>query len=101
MNGVLALGASQPAVAFFQPAALRAVAAAAWFDASGALAAGSNAHELGGTGESAWLPDPARLPAIIAGRSSAWSSARRTAAGASSGCPGRRLSATEVKVVPG
>src|SRR5664279_5598197 len=100
-NGVLALGASQPVLPFFQPAAVRVTAAAVGFVAWGALAVGSNAHELGGMGVSAWLPVPDRTPEISAGRSSAWRRALRTAAGASSGWPDRRLMATEVKVVPG
>src|ERR1019366_9984249 len=38
VNGVLALGASQPEAPFFQPAAMMSLAAAIWLDASGALA---------------------------------------------------------------
>ena len=65
-------------------------------------AAVSNAHDVGGIGESARvaIPPNAFVDDRAAGRAPA-SSAFRTAGSRSSGWPTRRLSSTAVSVVPG
>src|SRR6478672_6920233 len=101
LSGDFPFGRCQPCGPFVQPALASAIWAAPGSYGTGGSAAPSNRNDDGGMMPVAGPAAQANASVTISGRSIAASKAVRTAGLENSGCPGRRLSRTAVRVAPG